>query len=261
MFGVNILLIAGGLGLAVGITLILAMFLLTLLTIIGVIAVLIFWKTRKIIIPKATLFVLNLLEIPIKNFLLLFNIDESFLNHTIIEIQNRINIPYYASTKYTDRALFLPQCLRNPKCPAPLNEEGIQCKACGRCGIFKIKEHAEGLGYKVFITPGSTLIRRMVKRYKPKAIIGVGCHMEVKEGVVAISSYGIPSQGVVLERDGCVNTRVNVLKLLEKIYLNTHRKTNEDEELSRLASEISAIWDETTPTNIEIKKARETYKI
>jgi len=261
LFGVNILFILVGLGVAVGVTALLAAITLSLLTIIGGASVLLFWKTRKIVVPKLTLFILNLLENPIKNLIMLFNIDESFLDYMVIEIQNRINYPYYSAVPYTERAIFLPQCLRNPKCPAPLDAEGLQCKACGRCGVFKIKEDAERLGYKFFIAPGSTLIKRMVKKYRPKALLGIGCHMEVKEGAVALTSYGIPAQGVILERDGCVNTRIDMLKLLEKIHVDRqHRNPKADREIIELAREIGKMWDDTAPADVEIKKARSIYK-
>jgi hypothetical protein len=61
----------------------------------------------------------------------------------------------------------------------------------------------------VFIAPGSTVVRRMIKKYRFEAIIGVGCLMEVREGLEMCDQYGIPAQGVLQLRDGCVETAVN----------------------------------------------------
>jgi len=237
--------------------------LLTILTVVGLLLILLFLKTRKILIPRVTLIILNLLEAPIKQLLWLFHTEENFLNYMLIEIRNKVYLQQYSETPYTQRALFMPQCLRNPNCPAPLNEEGIQCKNCGRCGLGRIKEEAEQLGYIFFIAPGATLIKRMVKKHKPQAILGIGCHMEVKEGSEEVASYGIPVQGVILERDGCVNTRINVMKLLEKIKLTKSAERyhiENDAAYMKKASEIAARWDDTEPKDVEVKEARGVYK-
>ena len=260
LFGVNVWFILIGIGASILTTLLVGLIITASLTIAGGSAVLLFWKTKRIVIPKVTLFLLSLLETPIKSFIRLFNIDESFLSYMIVEIRNRLYTPYYTSTPYNQRMLFLPQCLRSPKCPAPLDAEGIQCKNCGRCGICKIKEEAENLGYKVFIAPGSTLMKRMVKKYKPKAIIGVGCHMEVEEGMAALAAYGVPAQGVILDRDGCVNTRVDVLKLMEKIRIVSGKDDVSKEGILKKANEISGMWDYTLLEDIEIKKVQSVYK-
>ena len=65
------------------------------------------------------------------------------------------------------------------------------------------------MGYKVFIVPGSSFIKRMVKKYRPKAIIGVGCLLEVKEGLEMVDKIGLIPMGVVTTREGCVETDVN----------------------------------------------------
>jgi hypothetical protein len=76
-----------------------------------------------------------------------------------------------------------------------------------------IKEHAEGLGYKVFVAPGSTLVYRMIKRHKPKAVVGVGCSMEVKEATEKLAAWGLPVFGFKLLNDGCVATTIDFEKL------------------------------------------------
>lgn len=46
----------------------------------------------------------------------------------------------------------------------------------------------------------------MVKKYHPRAIIGVGCLMEVKDGIDMSDRIGIVAIGVVNLKDGCVET-------------------------------------------------------
>ena len=57
------------------------------------------------------------------------------------------------------------------------------------------KKYAEGMGYRFFIVPGSSFIKRIIKKYRPGAIVGVGCHMEIKEGLDLCHSHAIPAQG------------------------------------------------------------------
>jgi uncharacterized protein len=230
------------------------------LTVVGIVLTLIFLKTRQILIPGVTLFILNLLEVPIGYVLWAFGIEGDTVGRMIVEVRNILYTERFNKTPYAERAIFLPQCLRSPSCPAPLTPEGIKCIGCGRCGIGKVKEEAEALGYKFFIAPGSSLIKRMVKKYRPKAVLGVGCPMEVKEGTGKMASYGLPVQGVILERDGCVDTRVDTLQLLEKILARdkVRGKTDalEGHKLLERAAVISNMWGSSKPADVEVVDAK-----
>ncbi|HNL87190.1 MAG TPA: DUF116 domain-containing protein, partial [Methanoregulaceae archaeon] len=112
-------------------------------------------------------------------------------------------------------AIFLPQCLRSAKCPAHLTPEGLKCKCCGLCMIGYWLPLLEKMGYRVFSVPGSSFIKRMVRKYRPKAIIGVGCMGEVKEGLEMSDKLGLISMGVVTLKEGCVETYLDWEMLLE----------------------------------------------
>ncbi len=71
---------------------------------------------------------------------------------------------------------------------------------CGRCDVGDAKKFAEGLGYRFFVVPGSSFIKRIIKKYRPEAIIGVGCQLEIKEGLDLCHSHDIPARGVPLSR-------------------------------------------------------------
>jgi hypothetical protein len=60
-----------------------------------------------------------------------------------------------------------------------------------------------------FVVPGASFIKRMVKKYNPRAILGVGCLQELKEGGEMCEKMKIPAQGIVLLKDGCVSTHLN----------------------------------------------------
>jgi hypothetical protein len=82
----------------------------------------------------------------------------------------------------------------------------------------------EKLGYRIFIVPGSSFIKRMVKKYHPKAIIGVGCLSEVKEGIDMADKLGLVAMGVVTMKEGCVETLVNWADIYEVAILGVDPK-------------------------------------
>jgi len=75
------------------------------------------------------------------------------------------------------------------------------------------------MGYRVFVVPGSSFIKRMVKKYRPKAIIGVGCLSEVKEGIDMADKMGLVAMGVVTAKEGCVETFVSWADVYEMAIL------------------------------------------
>ena len=121
----------------------------------------------------------------------------------------------FSAIPVTERAIFMPQCLRSSNCPAHLTPEGLKCRNCGQCDIGEARILLEKMGYKIFIVPGSSFIKRMVKKYRPKAIIGIGCLSEVKEGIDMADKMGLVVMGVVTLKEGCVETIVNWPDLYE----------------------------------------------
>jgi len=169
------------------------------------------------------LFFLGPLESLIKYVLLVAKIDEGIVDKTIIKLRSQKSYAAFMSTSAEATAIFLPQCLRSPSCPASLLEEGIVCERCGKCEIRNAQLKALNLGYMFFVVPGSSFIKRMAKKYKPRAILGVGCLQEVKEGLEMCAKMKIPALGIVLLQDGCVSTLLNwnsFYDLLDKTKLN-----------------------------------------
>jgi hypothetical protein len=150
-----------------------------------------------------------LLEGLVKAICRLLGLDDRELITFFIKLHNAMNTRAFSETPVEMRAIFLPQCLRSAQCPAHLTPEGLKCRRCGQCSVGEGIQRLEGLGYRVFIIPGSTFIKRMFKQYRPRAIIGVGCLMEVKEGIDMCDRLGIPAIGIVNLKDGCVETLAN----------------------------------------------------
>lgn len=126
-----------------------------------------------------------------------------------IKLHNSMNSAAFEKIPVAERAIFMPQCLRSSQCPANLTPEGLKCRSCGQCSVGEAREMLERLGYRIFIVPGSSFIKRMVRKYRPKAIIGVGCLAEVKEGIDMADKMGLVVMGVVTLKEGCVETLVN----------------------------------------------------
>jgi hypothetical protein len=145
----------------------------------------------------------------------LFGLEDSEVLTFFINLHNTMNKKSFSEIPVSDRAVFLPQCLRSSRCPAHLTPEGLKCRSCGECTVGFWRKVLEKMGYRVFIVPGSSFIKRMVKKYHPRAILGIGCLSEVKEGLEMSDKIGLVSMGVVTLKDGCVETIVNWDQVME----------------------------------------------
>lgn len=150
-----------------------------------------------------------------KAFFRLLGLEDREMLTFLIKLHNTMNTAAFERIPVSERAIFLPQCLRSSRCPAHLTPEGLKCRSCGQCTIGQVRFNLEKMGYRMFIVPGSSFIKRMVKKYRPKAIIGVGCLSEVKEGIDMADKMGLVVMGVVTLKEGCVETLVNWADVFE----------------------------------------------
>jgi hypothetical protein len=180
-----------------------------------VILALISIRRGKIYFPSLIKSGMVLVEGLMKAFFRLFGLEDLQVHAFFIQLHNSMNKRAFEAVPVPDRAIFLPQCLRSAKCPAHLTPEGIKCKCCGLCMIGYWLPVLEKMGYRVFSVPGSSFIKRMVRKYRPKAIIGVGCLGEVKEGLEMADKLGLISMGVVTLKEGCVETLLDWEMLIE----------------------------------------------
>jgi len=126
-----------------------------------------------------------------------------------IESINRLYETEFRGIPFSERAIFIPHCLRHKECKAERSIEGIICINCGRCNIGSFKKEAEALGYRVFIVPGASIIKKIIEKYKFKAVLGVACLPELKQGIELMKKRGIAALAVPLLKDGCVDTKVD----------------------------------------------------
>ncbi len=166
-------------------------------------------RKKKLYFPELIKAGLVLLEGVMKAMFRLLGLEDREMLSFFIKLHNTMNAAAFAAIPVTERAIFMPQCLRSSQCPANLSPEGLKCKNCGQCTVGEARVLLERLGYRIFIVPGSSFIKRMVKKYHPKAILGVGCLAEVKEGIDMADKMGLVVMGVVTLKEGCVETIVN----------------------------------------------------
>lgn len=155
------------------------------------------------------------LNSPVKLLANFVGINDSRIDQIYIDLMNRINETRFRSVPASEIMIFLPQCLRNSKCPGPLDDEGYHCRECGRCKIADVMKIARRLESKVFILPGGSIVPRLLKKYNPKAVVGVACFRELSMAVSIVTRMNIPLQAIYLLRDGCRNTDFNLYELKE----------------------------------------------
>jgi hypothetical protein len=172
-------------------------------------------KQKRLYFPQLIKSGLVFLEGLMKGMFRFFGLEDRELYTFLIKLMNSMNSSEFAKVPVAERAIFMPQCLRSSRCPAHLTPEGLKCRNCGQCDVGTARLLLERMGYKVFIVPGSSFIKRMVKKYRPKAIVGVGCLSEVKEGIDMADRMGLIVMGVVTLKEGCVETIANWPELYE----------------------------------------------
>ncbi|MBU7030974.1 MAG: DUF116 domain-containing protein [Theionarchaea archaeon] len=172
-----------------------------------------------LILPRFILFGIESLHFFLKRLVRMLGLNEKLVDEIGIEIRNRIYRADFVESDPNKRILVFPQCLRSPKCPAPLTRYGIQCQECGRCVIGMLKKKAESTGYKVYIVPGGSFVKRIVEKDHPSAALGVACGYELNYSMMEISNF-CPVQGVPLLKDGCYCTKVDEELVSEMIFLS-----------------------------------------
>ena len=200
----------------------LAVYIVIALSIILTIALLLgtySFKRKRLLFPGFILFVLDLLYSPAKWICRRFSVRNTLVDEIMIEIRNSVHLDRFRAVK-KDKVLIGPQCMRHPSCKARCDPRiGYECLGCGKCDFSRLKKECDKYGYKMFIVPGDSFVRKIIRLHRPKAAIGIACWGELNESMHDLSSV-LPIQGVTLLRDGCFNTAVNVEDVIEKMRLS-----------------------------------------
>ena len=188
---------------------------IAIVIIIFLILALLMAKRNQIKFPRFVLYIVDLLYSPLKTIAQFLNLDDHLIDDIAIRVRNDLNKEQYKKIPADKTLIFLPHCLRHKDCPATLQKEGLNCTECGLCSIGVIKKKAEPMGYKIYIVPGSSFVKKIVMENKFQTVLGVACHEDLNQMMMLLSDFY--PQGVLLEKTGCFETKVNVKKVFEKI--------------------------------------------
>ena len=183
-------------------------FIIAILIIIFLILALLMAKRNQIKFPRFVLYIVDLLYSPLKTIAQFLNLDDHLIDDIAIRVRNDLNKEQYKKIPADKTLIFLPHCLRHKDCPATLQKEGLNCTECGLCSIGVIKKKAEPMGYKIYIVPGSSFVKKIVMENKFQTVLGVACHEDLNQMMMLLSDFY--PQGVLLEKTGCFETKVNV---------------------------------------------------
>ncbi|WP_406661064.1 DUF116 domain-containing protein [Methanolobus sp. ZRKC3] len=174
------------------------------------------FKKKRILFPNFVLSILYLFYGPAKWICRVFGIKDTLIDEILVEVRNAVMIDKFRKVE-DERVIFLPQCLRSPKCKARCDPIiGYECKICGLCDIGNVCEAAEKYNFQVYIIPGGSFVKKIIKAHRPKSCIGVACYPELAESMQGCSPFMVV-QGISLTRDGCFDTRVDVNEIISKM--------------------------------------------
>ena len=154
-------------------------------------------------------------------------LNDRLIHYTHVELRNRLGELRYKTVPFSKRMLFIPQCLRIvSECKAKTTDEGLdleECKKCkvgSECKVAILKNMAMDGGYlKVAVAPGGSMVHKLIAKYKPKGVMGVCCYSEAEMALEKLKGTGIGVQAVLLMKDGCKDTDVNIDEVREKLFL------------------------------------------
>ena len=208
----------------IGQFIVILVFLIIVILIIALILGIILIRRNKLLFPSLIIFVVNVFYSPLKSLAHFLRFDDDLVDHIGIEVRNKVNKAKFDKIPPEEKIIVLPHCLRSRDCEASLKESGIKCTFCGKCAIGTIKSKAEPMGYKVFIVPGSSFIKKIIQQNRFKSVVGVACHVDLNQTMMALSDFY--PQGVLLSTSGCFETKVDVSKVLETIGYYEFRENN-----------------------------------
>ncbi|MEZ5103314.1 MAG: polyprenyl synthetase family protein [Draconibacterium sp.] len=167
------------------------------------------------ILPPASF---ETLERKAKELLGNLEMNEEYLDFTIVLLGNETWREVVNATPYHRRLLLLPQCLRNNlQCKGVFDELGLICAGCKGCQIDDILGKAEELGYSTLVAEGTTVAIGLVEEGSIDAVIGVSCMPVLQNSFAPVSRAAVPVIGLPLLFDGCTNTSIDYEWLFSEV--------------------------------------------
>jgi len=148
------------------------------------------------------------------------NLTEAItLVEDFIEVQNANNLQRETFEKAETKALLIPHCARSHmdrQCMADFNPEipSYTCNACqDDCLVNNVVKLGKERGYDVYVIPGGSCAEKILRDKKYKAVLGIACGSELKMALGLLRKLDIPGQGVMLTKNGCANTKLDLESL------------------------------------------------
>jgi hypothetical protein len=141
--------------------------------------------------------------------------DSITIIEDLIDVQTRNNISKDHFQKTSKRAVFLPHCSRkymDNRCQAAFDTEtsSYQCKHCSEdCMIHQATQLALQENYDVYILPGASCVRNILRKKHYDGVVGVACTDELRIGLKILENIHTPAQAIPLIKNGCSATRFN----------------------------------------------------
>jgi hypothetical protein len=136
-----------------------------------------------------------------------------------LQVQNANNLQRERFEKAEKKALLIPHCARSHmdrQCMADFNSKipSYTCKGCQEdCLVNKVVKLGKGNGYDVYVIPGGSCAEKILRDNKYRGVVGVACGSELKMALDLLKKLDIPGQGVILTKNGCANTKLNLESL------------------------------------------------
>jgi hypothetical protein len=151
------------------------------------------------------------------------NLSEAItLVEDFIEVQNANILQREKFEKAENKALLIPHCARahmDRQCMAEFNPEipSYTCKGCEEdCLVNQVVKYGKEKGYDVYVIPGGSCAEKILRDNNYDGVIGIACGSELKMALGLLKKLDIPGQGVILTKNGCANTKLN-LENLERV--------------------------------------------
>jgi hypothetical protein len=151
------------------------------------------------------------------------NLSEAItLVEDFLQVQNANNLQRERFEKAEKKALLIPHCARSHmdrQCMADFNPEipSYTCKGCqDDCLVNKVVKLGKEKGYDVYVIPGGSCAEKILRDKKYNGVVGIACGSELKMALGLLKKLDIPGQGVILTKNGCANTKLD-LESLEQV--------------------------------------------
>ncbi len=143
----------------------------------------------------------------------------------IIMINNALWQDTVASIPAERRLFLLPRCMKSSqKCRAMTDELGLICEQCGSCKVGGLTAEAEARGMMCIVAEGGPVARGVIQSGAADAIIGVSCLESLRKAFPHMVNNALPGIAIPLDKDGCVDTRVDVALVRQYLRLESQKK-------------------------------------